>query len=87
MLSDLLERRCEQVRLDAEAADAWLRALNDVRLALGTRLAWRRDRHRARSSTRRWCATRPRPGSASSSVYAYLGVLQESLVGALMDSQ
>src|SRR5690348_17573405 len=31
------------VRLDAEAAEAWLRALNDVRLALGIRLEVRDD--------------------------------------------
>ena len=43
-----------EVRLDEEAAEAWLRALNDVRLALGTRLGVeRRVRHRSTSSTTR----------------------------------
>lgn len=71
------------VHLDEEQAEMWLRALTDVRLALGLRLditdatdievelddAVLRD------------PTSPRVGQLS--VYAYLTYLQESLVGAL----
>jgi hypothetical protein len=40
---ELLARTAEQERLSAEEADAWLRALNDLRLVLGTRLDVQED--------------------------------------------
>ena len=38
ILAALPGRAGGEVRLDAEAAEAWLRALNDARLAMGVRL-------------------------------------------------
>jgi hypothetical protein len=73
-----------EVRLDGETAEAWLRAINDARLAMGVRLEitgatdleaeldreHRRDPHSSRMF--------------QLSVYAYLGYLQESLLHALV---
>jgi Domain of unknown function (DUF2017) len=67
-----------RVLLDSDAAHAWLKALNDVRLALGVRLGvteefeeqWRR----LDSDDPLWAAFE---------VYAWLGAVQESLVQAL----
>jgi hypothetical protein len=72
------------VKLDAEAADAWLRALNDARLALGVRLEVRDDTDLASELDE---AVLRDPTSArvdQLSLYAYLGVLQESLLDALL---
>jgi uncharacterized protein DUF2017 len=73
-----------EVRLDAESAEAWLRALNDARLAMGVRLGISADSDigeelddavlRDPTSTRVF----------QLSVYAYLGYLQESLLNALV---
>ena len=35
---DVLEKSADADRLDEEQADAWIRALNEIRLVLGTRL-------------------------------------------------
>jgi hypothetical protein len=74
-----------EVRLDAESAEAWLRALNDARLAMGVRLGISADSDigeelddavlRDPASTRVF----------QLSVYAYLGYLQESLLNALIE--
>jgi Domain of unknown function (DUF2017) len=62
--------------LSAAEADSWLRALNDLRLALGTRLDVQED-------------SLPEgldpsdPASSGLAVYAYLSWLQEQLVEAL----
>ncbi len=68
------------VRLDGEAAEAWLRALNDVRLALGTRLDVRDDTDLVQELDE---AVMHDPTSArvrQLTMYEYLGVLQESLL-------
>jgi hypothetical protein len=74
-----------EVRLDVESAEAWLRALNDARLAMGVRLGISADSDigeelddavlRDPASTRVF----------QLSVYAYLGYLQESLLNALIE--
>jgi hypothetical protein len=83
VLSDLLENGGE-IRLAEEQADVWLRALNDVRLALGTRLGIEdeTDIEAELDAAVGRNPTSPRVGQLS--VYAYLTYLQESLVGALM---
>jgi hypothetical protein len=83
VLSDLLEAGGE-IRLVDEQADLWLRALTDVRLALGTRLGVQdeTDIEAELDDAVGRNPTSPRVGQLS--VYAYLTYLQESLVGALM---
>ncbi|MEV5572624.1 DUF2017 domain-containing protein [Spirillospora sp. NPDC052269] len=67
------------VELTAEHAQAWLRALNDVRLALGTRLdiseEWYEEAERLDPSD---------PRMAMYAAYDWLTMLQESLVQAVM---
>jgi len=61
--------------LSAEEADAWLRALNDARLVLGTKLDVADDLD--------WASFDPEgPQAVELSVYAYLSWLQEQLVEA-----
>jgi hypothetical protein len=73
-----------EVRLDAEAAEAWLRALTDARLALGIRLEVQ-DETDLEAELDAAVARDPTSQRVFQlSVYAYLGYLQESLVGALM---
>jgi hypothetical protein len=72
-----------EVRLDDEAAEAWLRAINDARLAMGTRLDIQADTDLADELDD---ALLHDPASSrvfQLSVYAYLGYLQESLLNAL----
>lgn len=73
-----------EVKLDTESAEAWLRALNDVRLALGVRL----DVHEETSLESELDDAVMRDPTSSRvfqlSVYAYLGYLQESLLDALV---
>ena len=84
VLSDLLESGGE-VRLAEEQADVWLRALTDVRLALGTRLGITDDTE-IEAELDEAVGRDPRsPRVGQLSVYAYLSFLQESLVGALID--
>jgi hypothetical protein len=67
-----------RVRLSAEDAQVWLRALNDVRLALGVRLGITEEYQyelAARSG--------PGPRAAYLAVYDWLTFLQETLVRAL----
>ena len=74
-----------EVRLDNEAAEAWLRALNDARLAMGVRLEIRDSTDLGAELDDAVAAD---PGSSRMfqlSVYAYLGYLQESLLSALID--
>jgi len=73
-----------EVRLDAEEAEAWLRALNDARLAMGVRLEITADTDLQDELDE---AVLRDPTSArvfQLSVYAYLGYLQESLLNALI---
>jgi hypothetical protein len=67
-----------RVRLTEADAQAWLRALNDVRLALGVRLGVTDD---FEADTRQVDASDPR--SAYIWIYQWLAYLQESLVDAL----
>ena len=84
VLSDLLESGGE-IRLAEEQADVWLRALTDVRLALGTRLGITDDSD-IEAELDEAVGRDPRsPRAGQLSVYAYLSFLQESLVGALID--
>jgi Domain of unknown function (DUF2017) len=72
-----------EVRLDGEAAEAWLRAINDARLAMGTRLDIAADTDLGEELDEAMLLD---PGSSrvfQLSVYAYLGYLQESLLNAL----
>jgi hypothetical protein len=74
-----------EVRLDAETAEAWLRAINDARLAMGTRLDIRADTDLGEELDD---AVLHDPASSrvfQLSVYAYLGYLQESLLNALIE--
>jgi len=66
------------VKLSREQAQSWLRALNDVRLALGVRLGVTED------FEEQWQELDPADSaSAAFEVYAWLGGVQESLVQAL----
>ncbi|GLY01249.1 MULTISPECIES: DUF2017 domain-containing protein [Actinoplanes] len=72
-----------EVRLDGEAAEAWLMAINDARLAMGTRLDIGAETDLSDELDQ---AVLEDPGSSrvfQLSVYAYLGYLQESLLNAL----
>jgi len=66
------------VKLSGEQAQSWLRALNDVRLALGVRLGVTEE------FEEQWQELDPvDPRWAAFEVYAWLGGVQESLVQAL----
>ena len=84
LLLDGLPVRGGPVRLDEEQAESWLRALTDVRIALGLRLGITDEtdlEHEVDEAVLR-DPTSPRVGQLS--IYAYLTYLQESLVGALI---
>ena len=66
------------VRLRPEDAQAWLRALNDVRLAIGTVLGITED-YEEEMEGASWAD----PRSAYLEVYHWLGYVQDSLVRAL----
>jgi hypothetical protein len=73
---DLVAETVERDRLSAVEAESWLRALNDLRLVLGTRLDVQQDTF----------AEEPDyddPRGQALAVYAYLSWLQEQLVAAL----
>jgi MoxR-like ATPase len=73
---ELLEATVDNAGLSPEEADAWLRALNDVRLVLGTELDVTEDLD--------WEAVGPdHPRLAELSLYAYVSWIQEQLVDAL----
>jgi hypothetical protein len=67
-----------RVRLRPEDAQAWLRALNDVRLAIGTVLGITED-YENEMEAASWAD----PRSAYLEVYHWLGYVQDSLVRAL----
>jgi hypothetical protein len=72
----VIEDTLDQDRLTKEQAEAWLTALNDLRLVLGTRLDVSEDMLLER--------LRPDdPNAFEISLYAYLSWLQEQLVDAL----
>jgi len=72
---ELLATTARSDRLSAAEADAWLRALNDLRLVLGTRLDVQED------------MLIDRPKSPEHAVYIYLSWLQEQLVAALAPTE
>ena len=73
---ELIARTAGQERLSPEEADAWLRALNDLRLVLGTRLDVKEDTFLEE--------LRPEdPRAPALAVYGYLSWLQEQLVAVL----
>jgi hypothetical protein len=73
---ELIADTVDRDRLTAEEADTWLRALNDLRLVLGTRLDVQEDTF----------STEPDlsdPRRHALAVYAYLSWIQEQLIEAL----
>jgi Domain of unknown function (DUF2017) len=72
-----------EVRLDGEAAEAWLRAINDARLAMGTRLGITAETDLSEELDRALMVDPSSSRVFQLSVYAYLGYLQESLLNAL----
>jgi hypothetical protein len=79
-----LPRGGGKVRLDEVQAEAWLRALTDARLALGLRLDVRDDTDLQEELDEAVLADPTSPRVEHLSVYAFLTLLQESLVEALM---
>ena len=75
---ELLAETVDRDRLSAEEADAWLRALNDLRLVLGTRLDVQEDTFAAD-------LRRNDPNAPALAVYGYLSWIQEQLVAALSE--
>lgn len=74
-----------EVRLDPESAEAWLRALNDARLAMGTRLDIGADTDLGEELDDAVLRDPTSTRVFQLSVYAYLGYLQESLLNAMTD--
>ncbi|MDG4767518.1 DUF2017 domain-containing protein [Solwaraspora sp. WMMD406] len=75
------------VRLDDEAAEAWLRAINDARLAIGVRLDIKPDTDLGAELAAVETDDRSSSRHFQLSVYAYLGYLQESLLMAMIGRQ
>lgn len=76
---ETLRRSGEKVTLNSDEAGAWLGALNDVRLALGTRLGITEEGMAELAEL-----PEDDPRSATFHVYDWLTYLQESLVRSLM---
>jgi hypothetical protein len=75
---DTLPEAGGRIQLTKDQALAWLKALNDVRLALGVRLGVTEE------FEEQWARLKPDdPQWAAYEVYAWLGAVQESLVQAL----
>jgi hypothetical protein len=75
---DTLPEDGGRVRLSADEAQAWLRSLNDIRLALGVRLEVTEDRQAMLERT-----GEGGPQAAGLWIYDWLTLLQETLVEAL----
>jgi hypothetical protein len=75
---DTLPEGGGRIRLSAEQAQAWLRSLNDIRLALGVRLEVTEDRDAMLER-----ASEAGPRAAGLWIYDWLTLLQETLVEAL----
>ena len=71
----LIRETAGRERLTAEELDAWLRALNDLRLVLGTKLDVTEEMYGAELDP-------SHPHAYELSVYGYLSWLQEQLVAA-----
>jgi Domain of unknown function (DUF2017) len=75
---DTLPDEGGRIQLTQEQALSWLKALNDVRLALGVKLGVTED------FEDQWAGLKPDdPQWSAFEVYAWLGLVQESLVRAL----
>lgn len=85
VLATLPESSGGEVRLDSEAAEAWLRALNDARLAMGVRLNITADTDLGAELDDAVLRDPTSPRVFQLSVYAYLGYLQESLLRAMTE--
>jgi hypothetical protein len=72
----LVTETVDRERLSAEEAETWLRALNDLRLVLGTRLDVQEDTFAEELDQND-------PRAPALAVYAYLSWIQEQLVEAL----
>jgi hypothetical protein len=72
---EVLAETARSDRLSAEQLDAWLRALTDLRLALGTRLGVTEDTYDQEIDAQH-------PQAYELSVFAYLSWLQEQAVAA-----
>jgi Domain of unknown function (DUF2017) len=78
MMLDSLPEAGGKLQLSPDQAQAWLKSLNDVRLALGTKLGVTED------FEDQWDKlARDDPRRTAFEVYAWLGAVQESLVRAL----
>ncbi|MGA8116393.1 MAG: DUF2017 domain-containing protein [Actinocatenispora sp.] len=84
LVLDTLPADGGQVRLDAEQSSAWLRALNDVRLLLGSRLDIADDTDLSGELSGELARDESSPRVAQLAAYGYLSELQESLVEALV---
>jgi hypothetical protein len=73
---DVLEATAGQEQLSAEEAEAWLAALNSLRLVLGTRLDVREDTFEDGLDMRD-------PRAPELAVYSYLTWLQDALISAV----
>ncbi|GAB3208321.1 DUF2017 domain-containing protein [Marinactinospora thermotolerans] len=80
-LVDSLPEAGGEVVLDLAGGHAWLKALNDVRLALGTRLGVEEETYEA--YLRGQAEPADEASAAALHVYEWLGALQDSLVHAL----
>ncbi len=78
VMLDTLPDEGGRIQLNSDQAQAWLKALNDVRLALGVRLNVTEE---FESQWDQLAADDPQ--RAAFEVYAWLGAVQESLVQAL----
>lgn len=85
ILATLPDKAGGEVCLDAEAAEAWLRALNDARLAMGVRLEIKDGMDLGEELDEAVLADPNSTRVFQISVYAYLGYLQESLLNSLID--
>jgi len=75
---DTLEATADAPTLDENQMEAWMRAINDTRLLLGTRLAVTED-----PASRE--VPDDHPDAQAIAVYDYLSWLEEQLVEALLD--
>jgi len=73
---ELVAETVDRDRLSAEEADSWLRALNDLRLVLGTRLDVQEDTFLEELPP-------DDPRAPALAVYGYLSWTQEQLIAAL----
>jgi hypothetical protein len=76
---EVLAETARSDRLSGEQLDAWLRALTDLRLALGTRLGVTEETYDREID-------QDDPQAYELSVFAYLSWLQEQAVAAALES-